>query len=180
MFWSAFFLPSSVSRILLRTADSRHGERRIGGGVARVQEAEGEEVLHVHWCGVHFVIVHLHCAGELEGKARNGMAPLRVPHEVPPVRGEAHGEASSSYTIRIAWRHTELPRGGQGRGEDFTPSGRPPMGGWRNTDYSSRMGREYTRPNGGRQEHAARPDRMNVIGADKGHSTDRDQRASLC
>ena len=59
----------------------------------------------------------------------NGMAPLSVPHEVPPVRGEAHGEASSSYTIRIAGRQTELPRGGQGRGEDFTPSGRPPMGG---------------------------------------------------
>ena len=59
------------------------------------------------------------------------MAPLSVPHEVPPVRGEAHGEASSSYTIRIAGRQTELPRGGQGRGEAFTLSGLPPMGGWR-------------------------------------------------
>ena len=59
------------------------------------------------------------------------MAPLRVPHEVPPVRGEAHGEASSSYTIRTAWGHPELPRGDQGRGEDFTPSERPLMGGWR-------------------------------------------------
>ena len=25
-------------------------------------------------------------------------------------------------------------------------------------DYKIRLGREYTRPNGGRQEHAARPD----------------------
>ena len=45
------------------------------------------------------------------------------------------------------------------RGEDFAPSGRPPMPYGRlekTQDYKIRLGRECTRPNGGRQEHAAK------------------------
>ena len=43
------------------------------------------------------------------------MAPLSVPYEVPLVREEAHGEASSSYTIRIGHSmgaHGASPRAG--------------------------------------------------------------------
>ena len=52
-----------------------------------------------------------------------------VPHEVPPVQERAYTRPSSTHAIRCARWHPELAVGGQGRGEDFTPSGRPPMGG---------------------------------------------------
>ena len=54
-----------------------------------------------------------------------------VPHEVPPVQESASQASSGSHAIRIARWHPELAVGGQGRGEDFTSSGRTPMGGWR-------------------------------------------------
>ena len=60
-----------------------------------------------------------------------GVYPLMVPHEVPPVQERAYTRPSSTHAIRCARWHPELAVGGQGRGEDFTPSGRPPMGGWR-------------------------------------------------
>ena len=59
------------------------------------------------------------------------MHPLRVPHEVPPVQERAYTRPSSTHAIWCARWHPELAVGGQGRGEDFTPSGRPPIGGWR-------------------------------------------------
>ena len=39
--------------------------------------------------------------------------------EVPPVQERAYTRASSSHAIRSALWHPELPRSGQGRGEDF-------------------------------------------------------------
>eukprot|EP00964_Phaeocystis_antarctica_P054436 scaffold31988_cov67-Phaeocystis_antarctica.AAC.5 len=56
---------------------------------------------------------------------------LRVPQEVPAAHMTASLRPSGSHATRSAGWHLELPVGGQGRDNDFTASGRPPMGGWR-------------------------------------------------
>ena len=54
---------------------------------------------------------------------------LRVPQEVPAAHMTASLGPPGSHLVRVAGWHLELAVGGQGRDEDFTASGRPPMGG---------------------------------------------------
>ena len=56
---------------------------------------------------------------------------LRVPQEVPAAHMTASLGPPGSHLVRVAGWHLELAVGGQGRDEDFTASGRPPIGGWR-------------------------------------------------
>ena len=54
---------------------------------------------------------------------------LRVPQEGPAAHMTASLGPPGSHLVRVAGWHLELAVGGQGRNEDFTASGRPPMGG---------------------------------------------------
>ena len=66
---------------------------------------------------------------------------LRVPQEVPAAHMTASLRPSGSHAIRSAGWHLELPVGGQGHGEDFTASGRPPLGGLEKTQaYNLSLG----------------------------------------
>jgi len=56
---------------------------------------------------------------------------LRVPQEVPAAHMTASLGPPGSHLVRVAGWHLELAVGGQGRDEDFTASGRPPIGGGR-------------------------------------------------
>eukprot|EP00964_Phaeocystis_antarctica_P008665 scaffold4691_cov62-Phaeocystis_antarctica.AAC.3 len=56
---------------------------------------------------------------------------LRVPQEVPAAHMTASLGPPGSHLVRVAGWHLELAVGGQVLDEDFTASGRPPIGGWR-------------------------------------------------